>query len=106
MKKPNFNHTRGASNEGSQECLPEYGKNQPLSGSPANRRADPGNPNRIMSLTFGDKFHPGSGSQIDLSKADDYKNETKKEKQGELTNHYEYGLDARGGIAAREAPVN
>jgi hypothetical protein len=59
-----------------------------------------------MSLTFGDKFHPGNGSQVDLSKAEFIPNETKREKQGELTNKFEYGLDARGGIAAREAPVN
>lgn len=114
MKKANFNYCgeRGNSHQASQELLSscnrgEYARESgKLQGSPAGRRADPSNPNRVQSLTFGTKQYPQGSDGVDLSKAELIPDETKRKKQDELTNKFEYGLDSRGGIAARAGPVH
>lgn len=107
MHKPNFNH---CSNTASKEQLMtnnklEFGKNSKIKGSPSNRRCDPNNPNRVISLNFGDKLYPKEPNIIDFSKAEFIKDETKQKRLMDLTNKFEYGLDQTGGIAAREEPV-
>lgn len=107
MHKPNFNH---CSNSASKEHLTtfnklEFAKNAKIKGSPANRRCDPNNPNRVINLKLGDKQYPNEPSNVDLSKAEFINNDTKQKRLMDLTNKFEYGLDQSGGIAAREGPV-
>ena len=101
----------------------------PLGGNSANkgdrnlRRADPDNPNRILTVGFGFGSEKGTSEHQVVHRGQGYYNHLFNQKKNEmhpkvaheinkgrgdfnLSNKFDYGLDVGGGIAARPEPVS
>lgn len=120
MKVPNVNFGTDFRNDVTQNQM-QFTKKKTLEG-PNTRRADLSNPNRIPTVGFGFGAEKGSNEDHLVHRNTGNYNHFFIPKKGEMNpkiaktinshrgqynlgNNFEYGLDSRGGISARNYPV-